>query len=146
MSWEIQNYLTCEADFDREGGWIGDVPDESQPPGRDSIGFLHSVLLSETCQLSEIWNEEWYGWSFNIEREGITLNILVQYVDHWLILCSNVSLLPRFLRSSRHEVALKFMCDRIDRTIRDDARFRHSRWLTASEYAEFEKHRRTRPV
>lgn len=141
MSEEIRNYLSCEANFDSEGGWVGDVPNENQPPGRDLIEFLLSSIRPHTQSVSEIWNEEGYGWSFNCEKDRTTLNVLVQFVDHWLIICHTVSLVPRFLRSRRFDAALKRTCDEIDRAARADARFRELRWFTTAEYVEFEKKR-----
>jgi len=141
MGGGIRNYLSCEADFDSEGGWIGDLPNENQPPGLDLIEFLQSAIRPHTQSVSDVWNEEGYGWSFNCEKDRTTVNVLVQFVDHWLIICHIVSFVPRFLRSQRFDIALKSACDELDRAARADARFRDLRWFTATEYADFEKKR-----
>ena len=139
MTAEIQNYLSCDADFDKDGGWIGDLPDESRPPGRDLIEVLRSALIPDTSKASEIWNEEGYGWSFNCERNGITINVLVQFSERWLIICSVVTLKPRFLRSARYDAALLSVRDIVDCAVIADIRFRNPHWFTAAEYVQFER-------
>jgi hypothetical protein len=133
----VRDYLVCEADFPTEGGWIGDRPDEANPPGKELVDFLHTALQDHTSGISEVWNEEGYGWSFNCEREGVTVNILLQRLDHWLIIFSIVSLVPRFLRSSRYETALTAICEQVKKIIRSDCRFRDIRWFTRTEYDAF---------
>jgi len=141
MSEAIQNYLSCEANFDSEGVWIGDTPDENHPAGRDLIEFMQSILKPHTQNISEIWNEEGYGWSFNCDKDKTTVNVLVQFVDRWLIICHIVSFVPKILRSHRYDATLKSLCEEIDRAARGDSRFRDLRWFTPDEYADFERKR-----
>jgi hypothetical protein len=133
----VRDHLVCEADFPSEGGWTGDRPDEANPPSKEFADFLHAALQDHTSGMSEVWNEEGYGWSFNCERERVTVNILLQRLDHWLIIFSIVSLVPRFLRSLRYEAALKAICEQVEKTIRSDNRFRDIRWFTLAEYDAF---------
>ena len=134
----VRDYLVCEADFPREGGWIGDDPDGANPPGRDLVDFLQSSLRDCAASITELWNEEGYGWAFNCELDRVTINVLVQRTDHWLIICSIVSLVPRCLRPRRCATALSRVCDHLDRAVRSDVRFRDVRWFTCAEYVQFE--------
>lgn len=141
MSETIRNYLSCEGDFDSDGGWNGDTPDENRPAGRDLIEFMQSTLKSQTRNISEIWNEEGYGWSFNCDKDRTTVNVLVQFVDRWLIICDIVSFVPKLLRFGKFDAALKSVCAEIDRAARLDSRFRDLQWFTSAEYADFERKR-----
>lgn len=132
----VRDYLVCEADFPREGGWIGDTSDEANPPGQELAEFLQATLRECTTRLSELWNEEDYGWAFNCDWERVTINVLVQRIDHWLIICSIVSLVPRFLRTRRYEAALSGLCYHLDGAVRQDSRFSDVRWFTSAEYEQ----------
>jgi hypothetical protein len=133
----IRDYLVCESDFPCEGGWIGDIPDEREPPGRELAEFLQTTLHNRAAYMSNLWNEEGYGWSFNFDWNRVTINLLVQYIDHWLITCGIVSLRPRFLQPARYESALSGACYQLDRVLRSDNRFRDRRWYSCSEYEQF---------
>jgi acyl carrier protein len=133
----LRDYLTCEADFPSEGGWIGDNPDEANPPGQQLAVFLQETLRGHAEGITELWKEEGYGWAFNCEWDRVTINVLVQRPDdHWLVICSIVSLLPRFLRSRRYEMALSNLCYYLDGVVRADRRFRDVRWFTRAEYED----------
>lgn len=137
-----RDHLVCKADFPGEGGWIADRADESNPPGRELAEFLHAALHGYTTAMSEVWNEEDFGWSFNCDRERVTINVLVQHLEHWLIICRIVSFMPRFLRSRRYQAALNDVCKKIDRTARADSRFRDLQWFTREEYIRSERENR----
>jgi hypothetical protein len=128
----VRDYLICDADFPTEGVWDGDRPLE--PPGRELAEILRAMVAGRVADMTELWNEEDYGWSFNCDWDGVTMNVLVQRIDHWLIICQVVSLLPRFIRPRRYDAAFTALCYHLDRAIRVDARFRNLRWLTAQEY------------
>lgn len=49
-----RNYLTCEADFPTEGGWIGDSPDPENPPGQEPTVFFHQSLRGVTTRFSDL--------------------------------------------------------------------------------------------
>jgi hypothetical protein len=133
-----RDFLTCEGDFPTEGGWIGDNPDQENPPGHELAVFVHEALRGATTRLSEIWNEEGYGWAFNCDWDRVTINVLVQRIDHWLIICSIVSLMPRFLRSRRYNEALSALCYHLDGLVRADKRFNNVRWFAAAESEQSE--------
>jgi hypothetical protein len=105
-----QHYLVFESTgFPTEGGWIGDDPDPERPPGREVIEWL-SATVDANMPLAEIWNEEGYGWAFNCKIGGITSNVLVQHVDHWLVIVEEVSIRPRFLRGPEYAAAVIDVC------------------------------------
>jgi hypothetical protein len=135
----VKNYLVCEAEFPAEGGWIGNIPDQEQPAEYELATFIHQQLELRTTKLSEIWNEESYGWSFNCDHNGITINVLIQRIDYWLITCSIVSLMPNFLRSEKYNETLLEICSAIDHEIHKDSRFTNIQWLTADEHLQFDK-------
>jgi hypothetical protein len=130
----VRDYLVCEADFPRKGGWIGDRPDDTNPAGRELAEFIRASLREHVTRLSELWNEEGFGWSFNCAWDAVTVNVRVQRLDHWLVICSVISLLPQLLRPRRYKIALSGMCYYLDRVLRSNPRFRNVRWLTRAEF------------
>ena len=129
----VRDYLVCEADFPSECVWI-DRSKEPIPAGNELADALQAMLCDRTSKMSEIWNHEAHGWSFNCEWNRVTINVLVTQMDHWLIVFRIVSLLPWFLRSSRYYAALRSVCEYIDSSAGSDNRFRDLRWFTRLEF------------
>ena len=130
---EPSTYLVFEGGFPTEGGWLGDEPDPGNPPGRDAIAFLLRAV-DPTLPESEIWNEEGYGWSFNCRVGEITVNVLIQFTEHWLVIVQEVSLRPRFLRSPAYAEAVREVCARIERAVSEHPDISRRAWLTRSAY------------
>jgi hypothetical protein len=130
----IRDHLSCEADFP----WIGpDDPVEANPPGRELAEFIQARLQPHATRISDVWNEEGFGWSFNSNFNRVTINVLVESDEqHWLIVCSIVSVLQAFLRRRRCDAELSTACERIDQLVRSDKRFRNIQWFTRQEYEE----------
>ena len=127
-------YLEFESGhFPTEGGWIGDDPDPELPAGREIAEFLLSVV-DPGVPASEIWNEESYGWAFNCRIGKITVNVLVQFLESWLVIVQPVSLRPRFLRGAAYDEAVLEVCTRIHRGIQTVPRTGRARWSTSNEY------------
>jgi hypothetical protein len=133
MSDLLRNHLSFHADFPTDGAWIGDEPDPAHPAGRELTEFLLERLAPE-LPLSEIWNEEGYGWSFNLSVHTITVNVLVQRLEHWLVIVREVSLKPRFLRGPKYRQAFESVCQKIAVTTSSDPRFRDVRFCSYEEY------------
>jgi len=75
----IRDHLACEADFP----WIGsDDPVEANPPGRELAHFILAALSPHADHVNEVWNEEGFGWSFNVRFNRVTINVLVQGGDN----------------------------------------------------------------
>ncbi len=136
----IRNYLVCKADFPHECT-LTDRTDEPIPAGRELAEHLHSILQNHTSGITEVWNHEDFGWSFNCDWENTTINVLIAFHDEerWLIIFIIVSLIPWFLRSRKYDVSLGRFCEKIDSVARADERFSDLRWFTPAEYAEFER-------
>ena len=129
----IRDHLACEADFP----WIGsDDPVEANPPGRELAHFILAALSPHADHVNEVWNEEGFGWSFNVRYNRVTINVLVAggNLEDWLISCHIISLLRRYLFPHQYEAALGEVCGRIDQLARSDARFRNIQWFTREEY------------
>ena len=134
-----RNYLVFEAGFPCEGGWVGGLPDETNPPGRELTDCLRTILRGHTTEMSEPWDEEGYGWSFNCDLDGITINVLVQRLDYWLVTCSIVSFRPTWLRSARYPAALASVCELLITAMNHDHRFTNVRQFSLDKYTRFEK-------
>ena len=132
----------CEADFPTEPEWDATGWRQVHPAGRELTEFLRTLLLDRTTEMTQAWNNDDYGCSFNCEWDRVPINVLVMRVmDHWLIICSNLSLLLRFLRPRRYAAALSAMCYHLGRAVRSDSRFRDVRWFTYEEYERAERAR-----
>jgi len=130
-----RQYLVFGGTFPSEGEWIGDDPDPNNPPGREVINVLLKSV-DPSLPESELWVEEEYGWSFNCKVEDVTVNVLVQFVDHWLVIVQEVSFKPRFLRGAKYRAAVLEVAQRIHRALQSDPRARNLSWTTATEYIE----------
>ena len=129
-----QRYLTFHSTaFPTEGGWIGDDPDPERPAGREVIECL-SLAVDPAMPLTDIWNQEGYGWAFNCKVGRITVNVLVQYDDQWLVIVNEVSLRPRFLRGPEYEAAVLEVSRRIQGALSALSHVTDARWTTAAEY------------
>ena len=131
----VRNFLVCEADFPNERNENIVDGGEPIPPGRELAEFLQTVLRDHTDKMSEVWNEEDYAWGFNCDWDRVAINVQAGRVDdRWLLIFSIVSIVPRFLRSRKYEVALRNLCERVDLAVRTDSRFRDVRWCTRTEF------------
>ena len=119
--------------FPTEGGWIGDDPDPENPPGRAVIECL-SLAVDASLPLSDIWNEEGFAWAFNCKVGRITVNVLAQYVEHWLVRVQEVSIRPRFLRGHEYDDAVLEVCRRIHAAVTALPHVTGATWITAAEY------------
>ncbi len=128
-----QCYLVFEGDFPSEGGWIGDDPDPENPAGREAAEWLLTAC-DPALTAEEIWNEENFGWGFNVRAEGISVNVLVQFAEPWLVIVTPVSLLPGFLRGAKYAAAVHEVCLRIHRAAIASPRVSKLRWYTRAEY------------
>jgi hypothetical protein len=124
--------------FPTDGGWNGDDPDPERPAGREVIESL-SRAVDACLPLDAIWNEEGYGWSFNCKVEKVTVNVLVQYIDHWLVIVHEVSLRPRFLRGSAYAGAVLEICRRVHGVVAVLPHVSGAKWYTADEYESQER-------
>lgn len=135
-------YLVLEGTFPSEGGWIGDDPDPEKPAGREVIEVLLKGV-DPSLPDSELWVEEEYGWSFNCKVDGVTVNVLIQFVDHWLVILHVVSFKPRFLRGPKYGAAVLEIARRIHQALQRDARTESLSWMAATEYIAFSSSPRT---
>jgi hypothetical protein len=126
-------YLLLEGRFPTEGGWIGDDPDPDKPPGRELIEVVLEGV-DPSLPDSELWVEEAYGWSFNCKSDDVTVNVLVQFVDHWLVIVHAVTITPRLLRGGRYGAAVLEIARRIHRALQQDERTERLTWMTTAEY------------
>jgi hypothetical protein len=116
-----------------EGGWIGDDPDPERPAGREVVECLLRAVDS-SLSVNEIWNEESYGWAFNYKLDGITVNVLVQFPEPWLVIVHPVSMRPRFLRGAAYDRAVLEVCRRIHRAILAVPELKRVAWMTREAY------------
>jgi hypothetical protein len=130
---EGQTYLAFEADFPAERARIGDDTDPENPAGREVAAFLLGAL-DPSRAASRIWKEEGVGWAFHQRIGRITVNVLVQYVDHWLVIVKESADLPRSLRGSQYDAAVFEACERIHRAVAALPHVTRMRWLTDAEY------------
>lgn len=125
--------MIATTEFPTEPGWIGDDPDPERPAGREMIEVLLRAVAPE-APLSEIWNHEGFGWGFNTRVRNVTVNVLVQFLDHWLVIVDEVSLRPRFLRGRAYDEAVLEVCTRIHAAFGARAQTTRIAWMSENEY------------
>lgn len=135
---EGQTYLAFEGDFPAERARIGDDTDPENPAGRDVAAFLLGAI-DPSRGASRISREEGVGWSFNSRIGRITVNVLVQYVDHWLVIVKESADLPRSLRGSQFDAAVLEASQRIHRALCALPHVNRMRWLTDAEYESIDE-------
>ncbi len=135
----VRDHLLCDADFPTE--WIETCgASEPIPPGRVLAHYLQAILDDNAVRATEVWNEEDYAWAFNCQHQRITICVQAARLEnHWLIIFTIVSLVPRFLRSQIYERSLQAICDVIDKALKSDNRFHNLRWFSAAEFDAFEQ-------
>ena len=127
-------YLEFETShFPSEGGWTGKEPDPERPAGREVIQYLLNAVDS-SFPLAEAWNEEGYGWAFNYRLGKITVNVLVQFSELWLVIVHPVTFRPRFLRGAAYDEAVLEVCRRIHRGILAVPQLTRATWTTRHAY------------
>lgn len=96
---------------------------------------IRESLIEQGLSASEVVQRSFYGWEFEVEYQAARFLVVLQFIDHWLLICDlKRSLLDRILfrdRTAAHEHVLKA----IDRTLQSDSRFRGIAWLTQEQYA-----------
>lgn len=135
---EGQTYLVFEGDFPAERARIGDDVDPENPAGHEVSAFLHGALdpTSGTSRSSKV---EGVGWTFNSRIGRITVNVLVQYVDHWLVIVKESADLPRTQRGRDHDAAVLEACARIHRAVSALPHVTRMRWLTDADYESIDE-------
>ena len=135
---EGQTYLVFEGDFPAERARIGDDADPENPAGQEVAAFLLGAL-DPSSGTSRISKEEGVGWAFNSRIGRITVNVLVQYVDHWLVIVKESADLPRSSRGSQYDVAVLQACERIHRAVSALPHVTRMRWFTDAEYESIDE-------
>ena len=79
------------------------------------------------------------GWAFNSRIGRITVNVLVQFVDHWLVIVKESADLPRSSRGSQYDVAVLQACERIHRAVSALPHVTRMRWFTDAEYESIDE-------
>lgn len=129
-----QTYAVFTGSFPTEPGWIGDDPDPEKPAGREVIELLLGGV-DPALPSSEIWNHEGFGWSFNCTVDTVTVNVLVQYLDHWLVIVEGVGVLARLFGRKRYDEAVWEVCARVHRALASSPEVSRVRWLEEREYS-----------
>lgn len=129
----MRTFVLFEASFPDDSELESERHPET-PGGRNVAESLVLGLKNRGYRCSEPKQHSFYGWSFDVDCNGITVWCLLQFPGPWLLLSETRSpLFARLIGQRTHEAHIAVL-KALSEAIKGDCRFSSVKWLTKSEY------------
>jgi len=111
------------------------------PGGRSVAEIIQRGLMSRGYRCDEVEQRSHYGWEFEVHDADAQFDVVLQWVEPWLVILEpSATFWRRLLRRSSEEGYRRCVDSLVD-VLRDDGRFGDLQLFTREEYERGEQER-----
>lgn len=127
-----RTFITFEADFPDDIKF-SESEDIERPGGHNIALAMSEIFTSRGLKVSDVWQRDYYGWEFSVKDRGLTVWLILQFGEPWLLLINNDTSIFRRLFGSKLPDYSSLLDTLID-YLGQDARFTCIQRFTEEEY------------